>query len=74
MQNLMLVFVLLDGPRHCKVGDWGEWSPCSKSCGIGESIRSREILRHPKRGGQECPSLNGKIKSTIFLPVLQNKS
>jgi len=46
-------------PRHCKVGPWSEWSPCSLSCGIGESVRQREVLREPKRGGRECPQLTG---------------
>ncbi|XP_014240679.1 spondin-1-like [Cimex lectularius] len=43
--------------RDCKVGDWGEWSGCSSSCGVGEMSRERAILRPPRRGGVSCPPL-----------------
>jgi len=41
-------------PVDCQRSDWTHWSMCSKSCGGGESLRSREILTHPKFGGQTC--------------------
>ncbi|XP_023719818.1 spondin-2 isoform X3 [Cryptotermes secundus] len=41
----------------CQVGEWGPWSPCSLSCGIGESTRSRKVLKHSRRGGRPCPPL-----------------
>lgn len=41
----------------CQVSEWGAWSNCSKSCGLGESFRTRQIIRHPKRGGMPCPGL-----------------
>ncbi|KAL7645331.1 UNVERIFIED_CONTAM: hypothetical protein RMT77_003717 [Armadillidium vulgare] len=44
-------------PRDCRVSEWGEWSPCSKTCGIGEQTRTREILKHARRGGKPCPVL-----------------
>ena len=25
-------------PRNCKVSNWGQWSDCNKSCGIGEML------------------------------------
>ncbi|CAH0559373.1 unnamed protein product [Brassicogethes aeneus] len=37
--------------------DWSVWSDCSKACGIGEMQRRREILKHARRGGQQCPPL-----------------
>ncbi|CAG7830855.1 unnamed protein product [Allacma fusca] len=41
-------------PRDCRVSEWGPWSPCSKSCGIGEMIRTRTVIVHPRRGGRPC--------------------
>ncbi|KAG5890356.1 hypothetical protein JTB14_015759 [Gonioctena quinquepunctata] len=44
-------------PRDCRVSTWSEWSTCSKSCGIGEMQRRREVLKHARRGGRLCPPL-----------------
>ncbi|KAK8741130.1 hypothetical protein OTU49_002509, partial [Cherax quadricarinatus] len=45
-------------PRDCRVSEWSEWSPCSKTCGIGEQTRTRTILKHARRGGKVCPVLD----------------
>ncbi|CAG0917974.1 unnamed protein product [Notodromas monacha] len=47
-------------PRDCKVSEWSEWSVCSKPCGVGEMARTRQVLKHPRRGGKECPPLTEK--------------
>jgi len=39
----------------CVVSPWSEWSPCSASCGTGETLRSREIVVEPQNGGRRCP-------------------
>ena len=44
-------------PKNCKVSAWSAWGPCTKTCGIGESSRSRLISRHPQHGGHPCPAL-----------------
>ncbi|XP_065169993.1 uncharacterized protein mspo [Atheta coriaria] len=44
-------------PRDCRVSEWSSWSSCSKSCGIGEMQRRREVLKHARRGGRLCPPL-----------------
>merc|ERR1719500_525691 len=44
-------------PRNCKVSNWGQWSDCNKSCGIGEAERRREVLQRPAHGGLPCPAL-----------------
>ena len=41
----------------CK-SSWGHWSHCSKSCGGGSQIRSRNILRIAKYGGKKCNGSN----------------
>ena len=36
-------------------GDWGNWSLCSKTCGEGEKVRSRECDNPtPEHGGRTC--------------------
>lgn len=49
--------IFLGKPRHCRVSEWSDWTPCSASCDIGESTRSRTILKHSRRGGRPCPQL-----------------
>jgi len=44
-------------PRDCRVSDWSPWGQCSKSCGIGEMTRRREVIKHARRGGKVCPPL-----------------
>ena len=36
-------------------GEWQQWEMCSKSCGSGEKVRSRECNHPlPQHGGQPC--------------------
>jgi len=44
-------------PQDCRVTKWGDWGPCSKSCGIGETLRTRTVKKHSKHGGKPCPPL-----------------
>ncbi|XP_055909621.1 somatomedin-B and thrombospondin type-1 domain-containing protein isoform X2 [Eupeodes corollae] len=45
------------GVLDCQVSEWGQWSECDKSCGIGMMTRSRSILQASQNGGKHCPSL-----------------
>jgi len=45
-------------PRDCKWGDWGRWESCSKSCGGGETMRSRTVAELPFGGGRRCEGLD----------------
>jgi len=42
---------------HCPVDgkclNWGSWSPCSVTCGVGNKTRNRNCTE-PKHGGKEC--------------------
>jgi len=49
--------LLCAGYRDCRLGVWSEWSACSVSCGIGEMQRRREVIKHPKGAGRQCPPL-----------------
>ena len=35
-------------------GEWGNWTPCSKSCDGGETTRQRSIAFAAAYGGTEC--------------------
>jgi len=39
-------------PVNCKVGGWGRWGRCSKSCGKGVKKRTRSVLSRAKNGGK----------------------
>ena len=41
-------------PEPCTLGEWTEWGSCSKSCGKGDRIRTREKQSDEKHGGT-CP-------------------
>lgn len=41
-------------PVDCVMSDWMPWSQCTASCGGGQDVRTRKILRHPKFGGKSC--------------------
>jgi hypothetical protein len=40
--------------RPCVLGDWSEWSTCSKACGGGEIARFRDVVEEAGPTG-ECP-------------------
>ncbi|XP_047453652.1 R-spondin-3 [Mugil cephalus] len=57
-------------PRvHCEVGEWSEWSECSKSgrtCGFkrGQVTRTRQILQYPSPFGTPCPEIS-EVKDCV---------
>ncbi|KAG8010243.1 R-spondin-3 [Nibea albiflora] len=54
---------------HCEVGEWSEWSPCSRSgrtCGFkrGQETRTRQVLQYPSPFGNPCPEIS-EIKECL---------
>jgi len=50
-------FKMKDHPEDCVVSEWNSWGACSKSCGIGETLRTRTVKRHARHKGKACPAL-----------------
>ena len=40
--------------EDCVMGDYGEWSSCTKECGGGTQIRTREIIQQAENNGTAC--------------------
>lgn len=44
-----------EGTGICRTAPWSEWAPCSASCGIGITMRTRTFLDH--QGRKKCPHI-----------------
>merc|ERR1711904_439143 len=42
----------------CKLGEWGPWGACSKTCGKGTKIRTKKILQYVANGGEACGEMS----------------
>ena len=43
---------------NCAWSNWGKFSECNKSCGIGSKERTRTVATTAKNGGNECIGRN----------------
>lgn len=51
--------------RECLADDWSDWSPCSRTCGIGWVTRARSIIDFPDEGADDCPALEEKQRCNL---------
>ncbi|KAJ1609837.1 TRAP-C2 extracellular protein [Cryptosporidium canis] len=43
-------------PLSCTVSEWGSWSRCSSTCGVGHQMRERSVIKAPKDQNMfQCP-------------------
>nr|XP_053639191.1 thrombospondin type-1 domain-containing protein 4-like isoform X2 [Cherax quadricarinatus] len=52
------------GSRGGRWGEWSAWTPCSRSCGGGVSIQSRECLMEPRQGSLRSRSRRRASRET----------
>ena len=51
--DLIRLFALVK--VSCLLSQWGDWTPCTASCGGGSRRRAKTILQEAKYGGKKCP-------------------
>jgi len=47
----------------CVLSDWSAWTKCTRTCGSGQSSRSRVVLQEPQAGGKPCSGVLTVLKS-----------
>ena len=50
-------------PVNCQWASWGSWGLCSVSCGVGDRLQTRSILRIASCGGSSCVGPSSKRSS-----------
>ena len=48
---------------NCKWGAFGEWSQCTKTCGVGTQTRSRVKTQKAEHGGAECEGSSSEMRA-----------
>ncbi|XP_063969711.1 spondin-1-like isoform X1 [Lytechinus pictus] len=53
--------------RDCRMSEWGPWSECSVSCGMGVEFRMRDVVRRARGDGAPCDPLK-EMRACSALP------
>lgn len=48
LNDAIRILLFSQAQEDDKWGPWGEWSPCSRTCGVGVSYQERECLEKEK--------------------------
>lgn len=59
-----------DGVGVCRTMPWSEYSPCSVTCGIGISMRTRTFVE--AAGRKKCPHITIGKRNPSFVVVRSN--
>merc|ERR1719174_1805617 len=59
--NLDSPTCLAQSPQDCVLGDWNDWTPCSRPCNGGQYFRNREVEKHARNYGRPC---NGTLQQS----------
>jgi len=54
----------------CRLDDWGEWSPCDRTCGNGQRTRERTV-EPARNGGKPCGDESGSLEVRIMEPCIR---
>ena len=60
----MTLIRFIDKLGDCEFSEFGDWSTCTKLCGGGTQLRTREIKQQAENGGKAC----GQGESTQTRP------
>ena len=56
-------------PVDCEWGAFTDWTSCSKTCGQGSQVKTRDIFREPVNGGKPCEG--PKIQKRNCIPRVE---
>ncbi len=60
-----IILVSLSAPSSCVVTEWGEWDPCSVTCGLGMRRRER-MVKMPPIDGSMCKTEVAEVEKCMM--------